>query len=380
MTNEKPCFGNDKIIKNTYKKYFNYINPKDRFPIEDLLGRYRTNRPIKKDDFKIPNTPQTSPPTKTKKQDRKVILSPLDEVFFDAELMDDLIARTSVPQLLEGKLPIYPGVILFGPPGTGKSEFQKALCKVYENKGAYAKQISSSKINGSFVSQLAANLEKELEIAGNQGKSRGLPSFLSFDEGSIFAEQASNGANSVAKHYQEAIDVLKRYLGNDIGKYLVLAISTNALPEDFEDALTREGRLTSFFIQYPSKAQIAKMFQYFLSKNKVLDITNEQAQELAKIPSQTNGALISKFCESYFPHRRNQLLVQRGYNSLLDALKEGINIEDDEVRTSINYDQIRYDLKDYLEKLSIRNGDGNGNKNPEGFGFGTKRKANQRIR
>lgn len=69
------------------------------------------------------------------------------------------------------------------------------------------------------------------------------------DEGSSLVQIAEDGARSVSKHYQEAIDVLKKYIGNY--RKIVVAVSTNLLPDSFEAALTREGRLTSFLIDYP---------------------------------------------------------------------------------------------------------------------------------
>ena len=76
---------------------------------------------------------------------------------------------------------------------------------------------------------------------------------------------------------------MKRYIGNDSGNKLVLAISTNMLPEDFEEAMTREGRLTTFFIGYPSKEQIARMWNHFLNKHSVIKLKENQSEEFASI-------------------------------------------------------------------------------------------------
>jgi len=262
----------------------------------------------------------------------------------------------SPPQLLDRQVPIYPGVILFGPPGTGKSEFQKAVCKVYDNAGAYAKQVSTSAVNSCFVGEFAKNLERELQTANQQGEIRGLPSFLSFDEGSILAEQSKQGASSVSKHYQEAIDTMKRYLGNDCGKWLVLAISTNQLPEDFEEAMTREGRLTSFLISYPSQKQIARMWQHFASKYNVLKMQEKQAKDISHLTENARGSFIEQFCRGYLVQRRQAILVAKGYSGMLEALKSGQNITDDEVRKTISYEQFRGDVKSYIDKAMKRNG------------------------
>lgn len=346
--------------------------------IEDLLNDIeriaKTNSMyyIKKNPktFKIPKGPglqDENIPRKPISTNPVEILAPLDEVFFDRELMDDLIVRTSIPQLLERKEPLYPGVILYGPPGTGKSEFQRAACKVYENAGAYAKQVSISSIHSAYVGEFARNLGRELQTAQEQGKIRGLPSLLCFDEGSLLAEQAKQGATSVSKHYQEAIDEIKRYVGNETGSHLVLAISTNLLPEDFEEAMTREGRLTTFLIDYPSKEQIARMWTHFLNKYEIISLTDEQSNELASLTPKVMGAFIAKFSEGYLSQRRHVLLQAKGYNSLLDALKKGENVSEKELKNSIQYDVLRGELKDYLNDAEKRNGQLDDDKTDIGF-------------
>src|SRR3989344_3126434 len=95
--------------------------------------------------YKINQSPSPPKPSELEAMIRKSpveILEPFNQVFFDTMLMDELIVRTSVPQLLTYEAPLFPGVILFGPPGTGKSEFQNALVKVYNNAGAYAENVS----------------------------------------------------------------------------------------------------------------------------------------------------------------------------------------------------------------------------------------------
>lgn len=270
--------------------------------------------------------------------------------------MDELVIRTAIPQLLDAQQPVYQGVILYGPPGTGKSEFQRAVVKVFDRAGAYAKQVSSSQVNTCLVGGLATNLEQELNTANQQGRIRGLPSFLSFDEGSIFAEQAKTGAWSVGKHYQEAIDVLKRYVGNDIGKWLVLAISTNSLPEDFEEAITREGRLTSFLINYPTQEQTARMWKHFSNKNNVLTLSDEQAIELANLSSRESGAFIAQFCKAYKTSVRQELLRQRGYANLRDALADGKDISEEDIRNAINYKTLAEMVSSYIEMRNKMNG------------------------
>jgi SpoVK/Ycf46/Vps4 family AAA+-type ATPase len=327
------------------------VNKRD---FREFLRRMNDN------EWKSPGHPHIIGPGDTPKKprltDRNAILSPLEGVFLESDLMDELVVRTSIPQLLEESDPIYPGVILYGPPGTGKSEFQRAVCDVYINAGAYAKQVSSSAINSCLVGRLAQNLEQEILTATKQAEIRKLPSFLSFDEGSIFAEKSDVGANSVSKHYQEAIDVFKRYLGNDIGKQLVVSISTNSLSTDFEDAMVRDGRLTSFLIGHPSLEQISRMWGFFLNKNNIIEIEKKDSRKLAELTPLETGAFIEQFCRGYMPLRRQTLLNEKGYPTLLDALKDKANISEEDVRKTITFEMVENDLNNHIESKRKRNG------------------------
>jgi len=302
--------------------------------------------------WKVPSSP--SPRKKPIDATRSQILAPLDEVFFDDALMDELIVHTSIPQLLEGKPPIYPGVILFGPPGTGKSEFQRAVRQVYAGRGAYAADAPTAQINSQYVGAAAKTLDSVLHEVNEEGEARHLPSFVSFDEGSIFAQKAEDGAFSVSKHYQELIDVFKSYIGNECGRWLVLSISTNLLPEDFEQAMIREGRLASFLIDYPKRREVARMWKHFLKKYGVLDLNDEEADRTAQIADGQYGAFIEQFCRGYEELRRQRLLKEKGYSNLLEALKRDNDVSKLEIRASTDFNTFINDLTTYIKSREER--------------------------
>jgi len=330
-------------IKKTFYKLDNII-------LDGYLNKSAFTK-VKEIDWRIPDKVPESPqpplkPTPlqgAKHQDsRTQALQYLDSVFIDDALKDDIVTRTAIPDLLEGTEPAYTGVILFGPPGTGKTVLLRAIGNVYQASGAYAREVPVSSINSHFVGQFAKNLEEQIQAALREAQRRGKPSFLYFDEGSILAQKAADGADSVSKHYQEAIDVMKRYIGND--RNLVVAISTNLLSESFEDALTREGRLTSFFIGYPETEQRKRMWKHFAGEYKVMTLTDEQAYKLAEATPAEQGAFIEEFARNYGRARRTAILKEKGYNTLVDALKHNVNITEDEVTKSITFENLYADL------------------------------------
>ncbi|MBI2549459.1 ATP-binding protein [Candidatus Woesearchaeota archaeon] len=287
---------------------------------------------------------------------RAKVLSPLDKVFIDDVLKDDIVTRVSIPELLEGKEPAYSGVILYGPPGTGKTILLRAICGVYQATGAYSKEVSVAEVNSKWVGDFAKNLESEIKIALREAQQRQKPSFLYFDEASILAEKAGRGAESVSKHYQEPLDTLKRYIGNY--RSLVIALSTNLLSESFEDALTREGRLTSYFVDYPNPEQRARMWQHFVGVYKIMELDDVQAQRLAELTPAEQGAFIEEFSRNYKSARKKALLADKGYKTLVDALKHNQSIPDDELNQSITFERVCEDLATALKAKYERTGAG----------------------
>ncbi len=334
-------------------------------PPSKELDEYVSKLPYK---WRVKNPSVTRPGEAVQQPplERSQILEPLDHVFIEDSLMDEIIIRLSIPDLLDGKEPSYGGVILFGPPGTGKSELQRAVIEVYRRAGAYARDESASRLNSAFVGQFAINLEDVINEAIGEAKRRNKHSFVSFDEGSSIVQQALYGSNSVGKHYQETIDVLKRYVGNS--KEFVIAISTNTLHESFEEALTREGRLTAFFIPYPEKEQIKRMWNHFLGKYDVMkDMEDEQLERLASMTEGHSGAFVDEFCKTYERRRRHDILKEMGFTSLREAMKKGVAISDEIVKASITYDRLLSDLTFYLEAKEKRAAKYNHNKGKLGF-------------
>jgi cell division protease FtsH len=203
MESEDPC-GDDEIkkIKNNLnyllKKNENFINLEDYF-------LHKEKKTIKR---KSPRKRNTGKP-----------LAALEEVFLENGVRDEILLRLGVPQLLRGQLSSTPGVIFYGPPGTGKSVLARAYCNLFEDNGSYSNEVSLTELNSSYVGQFARGLMKVLDEAKNESAKRGQNSLLFLDEADSLVVRADYGASSVSKHYQEAINELKRQLeeGNNDG-------------------------------------------------------------------------------------------------------------------------------------------------------------------
>jgi len=285
-------------------------------------------------------------PEKKATNNLEYILAPLDEIFLEPELKDGIISAFSIPQLLHGAEPEISGAILHGPPGTGKTVLLRAINEVYDRAGAYSEEVSLAAMNSKYVGEFAQNIDNKIARALKEAKRRGKPSFLSFDEASSLAEQSNLGAESVSKHYQETMDVMKKYVGNE--RMIVLGITTNSNPRTFDHALTREGRLRTFNIDYPDEEQRQNMWSYFLKKHVNIELTAEEAKSLAETTPKEQGAFIDEFCRTYVGMRTAGILKERGY-TLFDALKKNITVPREEVMSSVTPTQILTDLNNYVE-------------------------------
>jgi SpoVK/Ycf46/Vps4 family AAA+-type ATPase len=150
--------------------------------------------------------------------------------------------------------------------------------------------------------------------------------------------------DSGVDYYQEAVDVLKKYISNY--PELIFSITTNMEPDFFDDTLIREGRLHPVHIPYPGAAQKVEMWKYFLKLFDIADdFTYEQYMDLAKAIPKEQGAFITEFCKSYIPLKKLEMeAAQSGTSNLLDVLARGCYMSMEHVKRSINYDGILKDV------------------------------------
>lgn len=300
------------------------------------------------------------------KQTLEEILAPLDAIFLPAKVYDEVLLRTNIPDLIAGGKPKYHGVILHGPPGTGKTVLQRAIAEVYRNKGAYAKECHFSLIAEKYVGTLGHNLETAFQQALAEARERKLPSFLYFDESTSLVSKVEGRTEGAVNYYQEGLDVMKKYIGNYPG-LLVVSISTNGDLAIFDEALIRAGRMEALEIDYPGKPEKVAMWKYFAKQSELgLELTEEQAQELAEAIPKEQGAFISDFCLNYLGNKRAKLLKQNvpgeGEKTILSALKAGGKVDEEALRQSLTYENLLTDVQERVQEKRAQE--------KQGMGFG----------
>lgn len=147
------------------------------------------------------------------------------------------------------------GLILLGPPGTGKSQFAKAL-------GTHVKRptllCDLSKIYSKMVGETEANLREVISVAESIG-----PCILFIDE----IEKALGGVNSEGDSgvSKRVFGKLLTWLSDKTADVFVIGTCNNvtALPPEF----SRAGRFDGlFFIDLPAKTEREKLWSYYMGK------------------------------------------------------------------------------------------------------------------
>lgn len=269
---------------------------------------------------------------------RKEILAPLHEIFLTDDVMDAAIISLALPELLDGTFAKNNGCILNGPPGTGKTVLLRAIAQVYESAGAFAIEISEAAISERFVGSKANNMEEIIQEALEEARKRGKPSFIYMDEASSSVSKADDSSSK--NYYQEALDTLKRYIGNY--PELVFAISTNVGNDILDDAIVREGRLKIITVDHPALREKTRMWEFFLRKHGVIEgLTDEQYETLAKtLPPESQGAAIELFTRTFLDKLILEERKKRNQSTLLEALEENDIVTADDVRDQITYELI----------------------------------------
>jgi len=121
------------------------------------------------------------------------------------------------------------GILLFGPPGTGKTWFARALAKELQLPFL---RLRTEKIVSMWYGETSRNLAKALEISESVA-----PAVLFIDEVDRFGKR---GGLTEHEESRRAFSILLEWLGDARRKTIVVA--TTNRPEDLDEAFRRVGR------------------------------------------------------------------------------------------------------------------------------------------
>jgi hypothetical protein len=279
-------------------------------------------------------------------EEKRKSLAPLYDIFMEPRVFNEVLIRTGVPELIRGLEPVFNGVILYGKPGTGKTAIQRALADVYKNAGAHSVELNVAALSEKYIGSLANNLDTKISEALAEAEKIGKAAFIFLDEATSLVMSSKKHNESGADYYQEAVDVLKKYISNY--SCLVFSITTNIEPDSFDDALVREGRLTPIEIPLPGDREKSQLWQHFLNKYGISEgLDDIDYEKLSFETPELQGAFINEFCKAYLPGKKLEMETSlTGSDTILDVIASGKYISMDEVMARLDFQQLLNDVKE----------------------------------
>lgn len=197
-------------------------------------------------------------------------------------LKEAVILPIKFPHLFTGKRTPWRGILLFGPPGTGKSYLAKAVATEANNSTFFS--VSSSDLMSKWLGE-SEKLVKNLFELARQHK----PSIIFIDEVDSLCGSRNENESEAARRIKTEFLVQMQGVGNSSDGILVLG-ATN-IPWVLDSAIRRrfEKRI---YIPLPEEAARAQMFRLHLG-NTPHSLTDADIQELARKTDGYSGADIS---------------------------------------------------------------------------------------
>ncbi|KAM7039986.1 vacuolar protein sorting-associated protein 4A isoform 1-T1 [Acridotheres tristis] len=197
-------------------------------------------------------------------------------------LKEAVILPIKFPHLFTGKRTPWRGILLFGPPGTGKSYLAKAVATEANNSTFFS--VSSSDLMSKWLGE-SEKLVKNLFELARQHK----PSIIFIDEVDSMCGSRNENESEAARRIKTEFLVQMQGVGNSSDGILVLG-ATN-IPWVLDSAIRRrfEKRI---YIALPDEAARAQMFRLHLG-NTPHSLTDANIQELARKTERYSGADIS---------------------------------------------------------------------------------------
>ncbi|KAJ6637620.1 Vacuolar protein sorting-associated protein 4 [Pseudolycoriella hygida] len=197
-------------------------------------------------------------------------------------LKEAVILPIKFPHLFTGKRIPWKGILLFGPPGTGKSYLAKAVATEANNSTFFS--VSSSDLVSKWLGE-SEKLVKNLFELARQHK----PSIIFIDEVDSLCSSRSDNESESARRIKTEFLVQMQGVGNDMDGILVLG-ATN-IPWVLDSAIRRrfEKRI---FIPLPEEHARLVMFKIHLGSTSHI-LTEQDLKTLAGKTEGYSGADIS---------------------------------------------------------------------------------------
>ena len=259
-----------KIDFRCFFKDADFTNIKQNITLQDFSNNTKTsdNTTSKKNNTKV---------DKIKLNDiqKKSIVTALENLYFNKDLVKKIAVSTNLLDwFLENDIKLEdksPGIVLNGPPGTGKTFILDCFKNIYNIMDFKVESLNLSVMGNTYIKSFMLDFKKAIDKIKNTHKSKGNPILLTIDEADIILRSQSSGENSGKKdnYYIEVISYVKQLIqhNSEFNKMVTVIFTTNLSKKEIDPALIRDLRLSCLYVDNPSDEIFNKMI-----KDKILNL------------------------------------------------------------------------------------------------------------
>jgi len=311
-------------LKETKKDFLTYYIPKQKVYGSDITEKLLMifDYKISDDEFSDVDTINLTEEIQTITLDNIIGLDEIKKYISQRiiEPLEDIELAKSLGVRVGG------GMLLFGPPGTGKTHIAKTVAGILEGKFI---NISPSIIVG-YPGEAEKRIEKIFSIVKREPRA-----VIFLDEAEWILNRREDLTSSVM---QRVIPVLLAQLSKMLEQKdkPILVIAATNKPESIDDAFLRPGRFDRiFYVGLPNKDSIVGLFQLYL-RNRKHNLTQRDLETISEMLEGYSGADIVNLIEeasylAFLRIRKNQdqsyITIDDVYHAI-ENVKPSVSIEE----------------------------------------------------